>query len=297
MVRKSVFYILFLGILCLAGTALVIAASYVWINFHPQPSPSSQTLFQGIEYARQVRSDPRPMVIHIVSVDLRSPGISFLVTPGDPDHVLPLQARTTSQFLSEFTLQLAVNGDSFSPWRSNSIFDYYPHKGDRVEPTGFAASEGTVYSSQTDDEPVLYIARTNRARFNTPIGKVYNAISGNTMLVERGQALPGLDDTPQPRTALALDKAGKRLIIVLVDGRQPRYSQGATLTELAEIIIENGGYFGMNLDGGGSSTLVSERRSGKPALLNSPIEHNIPGQQRVVGNHLGIFANPAGTGN
>jgi hypothetical protein len=296
MVRKSIYIIIILGMVCLAGTALAVAGSYAWINFHPQPAPANQTLFQGIEYNRQVRRDPRPMVIHVVTVDLRSPGIAFLVTPGDPDESLPLEARTTSQFLREFDLQLAVNGDGFSPWHSNSILDYYPHPGDRIEPIGFAASAGKVYSGYTDKEPVLYIARTNRARFNAPIGRVYNAISGNTMLVERGQALPGLDDTPQPRTALALDKAGRRLIIVVVDGRQPRYSQGATLPELAEIILEHGGYFGMNLDGGGSSTLVRESRSGSPALLNSPIEHRIPGRQRAVGNHLGIFADPASDG-
>lgn len=291
--RKISFYILLLGTLCLIGIVVLVSASYAWINFHPQPQPTDQVLFDGIEYKRLVRSNPRPMVIHIVTVDLRSPGIRFLVTPGDPDNSLPLKARTTSQFLNEFNVQIAVNGDSFYPWHSNSIIDYYPHSGDRVAPTGFAASSGTVYSSQSDAEPVLYIARTNRARFNTPVGKVFNAISGNQMLVEQGSAIPGLDDSPQPRTALALDKAGKRLIIVIVDGRQPRYSQGATLAELADIILENGGYFGMNMDGGGSTTLVEQGRSGKPVLVNSPIEHQIPGRQRPVGNHLGIFADPA----
>jgi hypothetical protein len=163
-----------------------------------------------------------------------------------------------------------------------------------VDPIGFAASLGKAYSDPTDAEPVLYIARTNRARFNTPIGKIYNAISGNLMLVEQGRLVTSLDSEPQPRTAIALDKAGKRLIIVVVDGRQPRYSQGATLVELGEIILEQGGYFGMNLDGGGSTTLVKMDANGKPELLNSPIEHQIPGRQRPVGNHLGIFAEKTG---
>jgi len=297
MFRKRIIIFLLIGIICLGGLALLVPASYAWINFRPQPAPLGQMLFQGVEYTRQVRSDPRPMVIHIVTVDLRSPDVSFLVTPGDPDDPLPLKARTTSHFLREFNLQLAINGDSFTPWHSNSFFDYYPHNGDRVAPTGLAASKGEVYSSQTDAEPVLYIARTNRARFNTPIGKVYNAISGNIMLVERGQAASLPDDSPQPRTALALDKAGKRLIIVVVDGRQPRYSQGATLTDLANILLEQGGYYGMNLDGGGSSTLVRAGRGGLPMLLNSPIEHRIPGHQRVVGNHLGIFSRPTNNDN
>ncbi len=294
MARKISLMVILAGVACLVGSVFSIVAAYAWVNLHPQPRPANQTLFKGIEYVRQVRQSPRPMVIHIVTVDLQQPGIGFLVTPGDPDKELPLTARTTSQFLREFRVQLAINGDGFTPWWSNNIFDYYPHSGDRVDPIGYAASQGTAYSDPTDAEPVLYIARTNRARFNTPIGRIHNAISGNLMLVEQGRLVTSLDSEPQPRTAIALDKAGKRLIIVVVDGRQPRYSQGATLVELGEIILEQGGYFGMNLDGGGSTTLVKMDANGKPELLNSPIEHQIPGRQRPVGNHLGIFAEKTG---
>jgi hypothetical protein len=101
---------------------------------------------------------------------------------------------------------------------------------------------------------------------------------------------PEGQDAPQPRTALAVDKSGRRLVIVVVDGRQPNYSEGATLAELAEILLAHGGYTGMNLDGGGSTTLVMEGRGGRPALLNSPVDQRIPGRARPVGNHLGVFA-------
>lgn len=46
----------------------------------------------------------------------------------------------------------------------------------------------------------------------------------------------------------------------------------------------------MNLDGGGSTTLVMEGDNGQPVLLNSPIDSRIPGRERAVANHLGIFA-------
>jgi hypothetical protein len=48
----------------------------------------------------------------------------------------------------------------------------------------------------------------------------------------------------------------------------------------------------MNLDGGGSSTLVRQGTGGRPLALNSPIDLQIPGRQRYVGNHLGIYARP-----
>jgi len=45
----------------------------------------------------------------------------------------------------------------------------------------------------------------------------------------------------------------------------------------------------MSLDGGGSSTVVIEGKDGKPEILNSPIDIYIPGRERPVGNHLGIY--------
>ena len=80
------------------------------------------------------------------------------------------------------------------------------------------------------------------------------------------------------------------LLILVVDGRQPGYSEGATLDELAAMILEFGGYTGMNMDGGGSSTLVRESATGSAQVLNSPVDQGIPGRERVVGNHLGIYA-------
>ena len=47
----------------------------------------------------------------------------------------------------------------------------------------------------------------------------------------------------------------------------------------------------LNLDGGGSSTLVAEDEKKNPVLLNSPIHGRLPpGKERPVANHLGIFA-------
>jgi len=89
---------------------------------------------------------------------------------------------------------------------------------------------------------------------------------------------------------VALDREGRRLILIAVDGRQPNYSEGVTLAELAEIVIEHGGDTALNLDGGGSTTLVMEGKSGEPILLNSSIDNRIPGRERPVANPLGIYA-------
>ena len=274
----------------MGGLALLGGIAWLWLDGATQPSPSSQQLFEGISYARLSKQEPRFLVIHVLKIDLRQKGVSFLVTPGVSKRELPLTARTTSQFLREFRLQAAINGDGFYPWRSNSLLDYYPKPGDPVKPLGLAASEGVIYSQPLPQAPVLYISKTNQARFDAPVGKVYNAISGNTMLVEKGKVLEGLAGTLEPRTAVGLDKRNRWLFLVIVDGRQPGYSEGVSLAELARLMLELGAYNAMNLDGGGSSAMVVQGNNGQPRVLNSPIDNQIPGRERAVGNHLGVYA-------
>jgi exopolysaccharide biosynthesis protein len=205
-----------------------------------------------------------------------------------------LKARTTSQFLEEFGLQIAVNGDGFSPWWSNSPADYYPHAGDPVAPSGFSASNGNVYwlgdFEDVGVEPTLYISRRNVLSFNNQPNRVYNALSGDRMIVVKGEAVSDLNDQGlEPRTALGMNKSGRYLYIIVVDGRQPFYSEGATFADLAKLLLDQGAFMGMSLDGGGSSALVIEGENGRPELLNSPIDSYLPGRERPVGNHLGIY--------
>ena len=256
-----------------------------------QPEPEKRQLFQGITYERIVRQDPRPMVIHVVTIDLKANGIKTLVTQGDPHQTRPLSAKTTSQFLEDNNLQLAINGDTFTPWQDLGPLGYSPKPGERVTPTGFAASKGVVYSQDTDEQPTLYIYQNNKASMNALTGKVYNAVSGFPLLLWNGNPVDGLNNSDtDPRTAVGLNRAGNKLIIVIVDGRQPGYSEGATYAELAQILLEHRAWSGMNLDGGGSSTLVIEGENGESEVLNSPVHQGIPGNERPVGNHLGFSA-------
>jgi hypothetical protein len=253
-----------------------------------------QTLYEGVIYRRVVRVFPRPLIAHVLIIDTKAKGIEFLVTPPDADGDKPLKARTTSQFLEEFGLQIAVNGDKFLPWWSRGPADYYPHVGDPVAPVGFSASKGKVYWTgdveEAGVEPTLYINRRNVLSFNNRPSRVHHAISGDRMIVVKGQVAPDLNDKElEPRTALGTNRNGRYLYIVVVDGRQPFYSEGATFVDLAELLIDQGVFMGMSLDGGGSSTLVVEGKNGEPRILNSPIDLYLPGRERPVGNHLGIY--------
>jgi hypothetical protein len=281
-------------LLALAILALCIGGYALYDRGRPAPVPMKQELYDGVTYRRVVRYLPRPMIAHILTVDTKTKGIEFLVTPPDSMGDLPLQARTTSQFLEEFGVQIAINGDNFKPWWSRSPADYYPHVGDPVAPTGFSASNGKVYwiggIEEVGIRPTLYISRRNALSFNRRPHRVHSAISGHQMIVVKGQVAPDLESEQRdPRTALGTNRNGRYLYIVVIDGRQPFYSEGATLPEVAGLMIEQGAFIAMNMDGGGSSTLVIEGEDGEPEILNSPIDRYIPGMERPVANHLGIY--------
>jgi hypothetical protein len=273
--------------------SLCIGGYLLYDRGRPAPIPIKQKLYEGVTYRRVVRLFPRPMIAHVLTVDTKVKGIEFLVTPPDSEGEMPLTARTTSQFLEDFGLQIAINGGGFSPWWSRSPADYYPHVGDPIAPAGFTASNGEVYWTTSDTEgtpPALYISRRNVLSFNNKPNRIHSAISGDRMIVLKGEIAPDLqNEEVEPRTAVGINRNGRYLYLIVVDGRQPLYSEGATFTELAELFIEQGAFMAMSLDGGGSSTMVAESDDGNPMILNSPIDHYIPGTERPVGTHLGIY--------
>lgn len=82
-----------------------------------------------------------------------------------------------------------------------------------------------------------------------------------------------------PRTAIGYTREGYTLMVT-VDGRQPKHSVGCTLYELARLMVELGAVEAINLDGGGSSTMVV-----KGKLVNKVSA----GEERYISNVIGIF--------
>jgi hypothetical protein len=77
-----------------------------------------------------------------------------------------------------------------------------------------------------------------------------------------------------------------------IDGRQSGYSDGAYDYEAADWLIRMGAADGINMDGGGSTTLVIEQSTGFPLALNKSSAVADSGKERTVGSHFGIFAKP-----
>ncbi|MFJ5223029.1 phosphodiester glycosidase family protein [Streptomyces sp. NPDC088400] len=120
------------------------------------------------------------------------------------------------------------------------------------------------------------------------------AVGGRELLVVDGAAQnhdgEG-NNIAAPRTAVGFSRDGGTMQVITVDGRQAD-SGGVTLTELGLMMRRAGAYSALNLDGGGSSTLVA-RAPGSDAMRveNSPSD----GSQRTVPNGLALTA-PDGSG-
>jgi hypothetical protein len=284
-----------LGCLILALPLLFYAIPHL---HRPVRTVLEKSLFEGITYRREARNLPRPIMLHVVKIDLTAPGVDLLVTNGQPAEASPdnteLKARTASEFLQEFDLQLAVNASFFYPFREKTPWDFYPHSGERVNAVGQAISNHMQYSSPELDWPTLCFAnsRAQIAPNGTCPAATQQAVAGSALLVSQGQAAPippdsADSDAAYSRTAVATDRTGETLWIIVIDDKQLFYSEGVTLPELTQMLLEFGVDQAINLDGGGSTTLVTDRE-----ILNAPIHTRIPMRERPVANHIGVYARP-----
>lgn len=107
---------------------------------------------------------------------------------------------------------------------------------------------------------------------------VLDAVGGAPLLLEDGR-LVGVCRSAcgsHPRTGIGVTRRG-RILLVVVDGRQPRWSIGPTMFEFARIMQDLGAVTALNLDGGGSSEMVVDGD-----VVNRPSD----GNERTLSNAI-----------
>jgi len=114
-------------------------------------------------------------------------------------------------------------------------------------------------------------------------------IGGHTLLVDGGQAsaftrsISGVDGSRErARTAVGHSKDGKTVWLVTV-----QESGGMTLAELQRVLVSLGVWKAVNLDGGGSTTMVARPLGEFDAVLVHPVSN---GSQRAVSNGIGVYS-------
>ena len=109
------------------------------------------------------------------------------------------------------------------------------------------------------------------------------AISGDRALLVNSVRTVVNNSIAHPRTAVGIDADGRRLLILVVDGRSTS-SRGYTMVELADMMTALGAENALNLDGGGSSAMYSRAGTGAMAIVNEPSD----GSERTVPNGFGF---------
>lgn len=120
--------------------------------------------------------------------------------------------------------------------------------------------------------------------------RAYSILGGGPQLIKSGkiaithveeQMAENFATERHPRTAIG-KTAGGQLLMVTVDGRQPKISVGMSLYSLADLLRELDAVEAINLDGGGSSTMVVNQR-----VVNSPSDQT---GERSVGDAILVFS-------
>ena len=170
-------------------------------------------------------------------------------------------------------------------------------------PTTIPSSGGVLVLGPRTPPPVrerLLLSARARGRFDVTVGlrpfHPREAVGGFPVLARDSQEVRGLDSAGSatfapvrhPRTIVGVATGGRRLLLITIDGRQPGYSAGATLREAARIALELGATEAINLDGGGSTTMVVRRDAAagpRFEVVNRPSDAQ---GERAVGNAVGI---------
>lgn len=275
------------GLVMLALPVAALAIVALWYRHRPWPSELELELADGIEVHRVTTSTPRPLLLSVAQIDLRTPGLEIVTTEVAPDGTVA--ARTTSEFAQTHRAVLAVNTHFFTPFWSKSPWDYYPQAGDPVSPLGLSAADGRVVDRGGWSGATVWVSAQGSASMSRPPAEPWDAITGRYRLVQDGRVVAPVRDELAPRVALGIGEGGHRLVVVVIDGRQPGYAEGVTLRELAEIVLDWGAVDAVELDGGGSAAMVIASPGGAdPRLVNTPIHTRWPGRERPVAAHLGV---------
>jgi hypothetical protein len=229
-----------------------------------------------LEYRLREIMEPRPNRVHVLRVDLAGGKIQpAVVIAADPDGDGPAEAALTDPFklASDRSVIVFVNTN---PWDSLSDRtgrrDRSWFEGQPVDIQGLAVSGGRARSPAGPGGTSVWFDDRGRVFLgDVPEDRpVAEGMAGFQKLVGEGAVVVPPGGSPQPRTAIGVDRAGSVMWLVVVDGRQAQYSEGMTLRELGGIMRELGCWNATNMDGGGSSVMGLAGADGKLRVVNSP---------------------------
>ena len=223
------------------------------------------------------RSTPRAIKIHFLKIDLRFKGLEVITLPGeDPDGDGPAESQLTppTVLFNKFNAVAAVNANAFASVSTEKNTHPFWYEGHPVDIHGMVVSQGKTISPIESKRVPFWLDTNSRPYIGDPENgnSVVEAVSDwFSPLLIASRIIPDSSDTAlHPRTAVGFDNSGTWLLLVVVDGRQPGYSEGVTLYELAKILQSKGCTQSINMDGGGSSIMLIRESDKGVRTFNRP---------------------------
>lgn len=211
----------------------------------------------------------------------------------------PVASDEMIVFTPEFHRTTLTNPDGVEVVvRRNTVIAVNDLKGSsRIPPDGFVIS-GTGKAREWIKRNVR---RGSKLRFTWTIDSIdphdttgwhraYSILGAGPQLIKSGrisithlqeQMVENFATDRHPRTAIGRTADGK-LLMVTVDGRQPKISVGMSLHALADLLFELNATDAINLDGGGSTTMVVKQK-----VMNRPSDQT---GERPVGDAILVFS-------
>jgi exopolysaccharide biosynthesis protein len=287
---------------CFAGVPFLFLA--LFLSACSSTHRLSVATTSPVVYQHIIRTDPN-FSIYVVKINLADPRVSVRVSRGGPDPDADGPWVTTLMRPSEVAARddydIAINGDFFDVQNTKDIEGKNTGyvEGKFAAPVGTAMTDGRLWHRAGRTWPYLEITSSNTAvivagRLRQPIDFAARQIVGGGQIIVRNGEAVEYNNTfatiRNPRTVVGVGKNGAELTFLIVDGRQPALSVGMTLGELSNEMLRLGCENAINLDGGGSTTLVyREPTTKKLTVLNSPSDT----KERSVAEVLGVKVDAA----
>lgn len=217
------------------------------------------TYYPGVTYQRASSLRPNPLwQLYIIRVDLNQQGVT--VQPAKP---LSGTVARTSVIATSYNAIAAVNGGFFHSSGSLGLLqidDFIHAKPISTRPAraafGLLPDRSMIIERVSPNLTTL--SGYNWSSTVQGLGGAPNLLTQGTFDITstEEQVEPGgiQSQLPRARTALGFTTT-KQLILVVVD-RVAGFSDGMNLFQLAQFMQDLGAYYAMNLDGGGSATMV-----------------------------------------
>jgi len=233
---------------------------------------------KGAEYAiehYETRAG-EPVVVHAFLYDSKT----FTMLCGTPQGTFDYRGQKET-VMDTVNFEVSRGRDILAAFNA----DFFDMFGD-CAPSGLCVKDGVVVANPQSDRYFFGVKKDGEHIIDTLAGKprllqeLDQVVCGLNLLLEDGKVcdvavgeLFGM--RTHPRTVVGLTEDA-RVIILVIDGRRPWHSNGATLRECAMLLKEHGAVRGVNLDGGGSSTFIIKKEDGTREMLNHPADLHRP---------------------